>query len=54
MKNIDKIFKDQLNQPQNPPAGAWDFIQSALDGEKRRKPAGYIWLPVSGVCAKCK
>ncbi|HFK5501628.1 TPA: hypothetical protein ACG0AG_000301 [Elizabethkingia anophelis] len=51
MKNIDKIFKDQLNQPQNPPAGAWDFIQSALDGEKRRKPAGYIWLPVSGIAA---
>lgn len=33
MKNIDKIFKDQLSQPQNPPAEAWDFIQAALDGE---------------------
>ncbi|MCL1667604.1 hypothetical protein M2T82_05960 [Elizabethkingia ursingii] len=51
MKNIDKIFKDQLSQPQNPPAEAWDFIQSALDGEKRRKPAAYIWLPVSGIAA---
>lgn len=38
MKNIDKIFKDQLNQPQNPPAGAWDFIQSALDGENDESP----------------
>ncbi|WP_411897707.1 hypothetical protein [Elizabethkingia occulta] len=51
MKNIDKIFKDQLSQPQNPPAEAWDFIQAALDGEKRRKPAFYIWLPVSGIAA---
>lgn len=51
MKNIDKIFKDQLSQPQNPPAEAWDFIQSALDGEKRRKSAAYIWLPVSGIAA---
>ncbi|PUB35784.1 hypothetical protein C8J95_101465 [Elizabethkingia sp. YR214] len=51
MKNIDKIFKDQLSQPQNPPAEAWDFIQSALDGEKRRRPAVYIWLPVSGIAA---
>ncbi|WP_407534839.1 hypothetical protein [Elizabethkingia miricola] len=51
MKNIDKIFKDQLSQPQNPPAEAWDFIQSALDGKKRRKPTAYIWLPVSGIAA---
>ncbi len=51
MKNIDKIFKDQLSQPQNPPAEAWDFIQSALDGEKRRKSTAYIWLPVSGIAA---
>ncbi|KUG11528.1 hypothetical protein BEI02_00375 [Elizabethkingia sp. HvH-WGS333] len=51
MKNIDKIFKDQLSQPQNPPTEAWDFIQSALDVEKRRKPATYIWLPVSGIAA---
>ena len=51
MKNIDKIFKDQLSQPQNPLAEAWDFIQSALDGEKRRKLAAYIWLPVSGIAA---
>ncbi|HAY3550888.1 hypothetical protein KRE47_16955 [Elizabethkingia meningoseptica] len=50
MKDLDKIFKDQLSQPKEPPAGAWDFIQSALDEKKKKNPV-YIWLPISGVAA---
>ncbi len=44
MKKIDKIFKNHLSKPQNPPEDSWDFISNALEDKKKKKRIIPIWI----------
>lgn len=44
MKKIDKIFKNKLSEPQQPPVDSWDFIANALPEKKSRRKVIPIWF----------
>ncbi len=51
MRNlIDKYFKSKLDVPQEPPAGAWEFIQNHIP-KKEKKRFFPLWVQFSGIAA---
>lgn len=49
MKNkIDRFFKKNLDIPQPPPNGAWEFIQQQI-GQKEKKRIFPFWTTLSGI-----
>ena len=51
MKNkIDQYFKNKLNIPQQPPADAWEFIQSRIPKEEKKRFMP-LWIKISGIAA---
>ncbi len=51
MRNkIDQYLKNKLNIPQEPPADAWEFIQSRIP-KKEKKRFIPLWIRISGIAA---
>ncbi|WP_395091501.1 hypothetical protein ACF3NR_10275 [Vaginella massiliensis] len=44
MKKIDDLFKQQLTQPQEPPADSWATIEEALHPKKKKNRAIPLWV----------
>ena len=47
-KNIDSIFKNKLDAPQNPPLDAWENIQSQLP-QKQKRRIFPLWMMFSAI-----
>src|SRR5690606_15236 len=47
---IDPYFKNKLNIPQEPPADAWEFIQSRIPKEEKKRFIP-LWIKISGIAA---
>lgn len=50
-QKLDKYIKENLNSPQQPPKGAWEFIQKRIPKEQEKKRTIPFWARLSGIAA---
>lgn len=50
-QKLDKYIKENLNSPQQPPQGAWEFIQKRIPKEQEKKRTIPFWARLSGIAA---